>query len=145
MKVDDVMTRDVVSLKPDDNVRDAIGVLFDKKISGLPVIDTEGKLIGMFTEKEVMSSILPGYLERVGKFVYEENPKIIKQKVAKLMTMRVKEVMRKTVATVAEGTTLCEVAHLVLTQKVRRLPVLNKAGQVVGMVSREDVLKGLLK
>jgi predicted transcriptional regulator len=99
----------------------------------------------MFTEKEILAKVLPSYLERVGSFVYNENPKAVKQKIAGLGSLKVKEVMRREVVTVYEDTTLCEAAHLMLTQKVRRTPVLNKSKDVVGIVAREDVVKALLE
>lgn len=143
MKVKEIMTREVVSLKPDDNARDALDVLFNKRISGLPVIDRQGKLVGVFTEKEVLLKILPSYVDRVGKFIYAENPKAVKQKITALAAIKVKDVMRGEAVTVDENTTLCEVARLMLTQKARRIPVLDASGTVVGVIAREDVLKAL--
>ena len=145
MKVSEIMNRDVVSVKPDDNAKDALALLSKMQISGLPVIDERDKLLGMFTEKEVLAMILPSYVERVGRFMYRENPKAIKQKVSQLANLKVKELMRKDVTTVDEDATLCEVARIMLTQKVRRLPVLNKEGKVMGIVARGDVVKGFSK
>jgi len=145
MKVREIMTKEVASVKPDDNAASALDRLFKMRISGLPVIDDKGKLVGMFTEKEILAKVLPSYLERVGSFVYNENPKAVKQKIAGLGSLKVKEVMRREVVTVYEDTTLCEAAHLMLTQKVRRTPVLNKSKDVVGIVAREDVVKALLE
>ena len=145
MKVREIMTKEVVSVKPDDNAASALDILFKKHISGLPVIDDKGKLVGMFTEKEILAKVLPSYLERVGSFVYNENPKAVKQKIAGLGNLKVKEIMRKEVVVVYEDVTLCEAAHLMLTQKARRTPVLNKSKEVVGIIAREDVVKALLQ
>lgn len=145
MKVNAVMTKEVKSISPEMNVREALGLLLKMRISGLPVIDEQDKIMGMFTEKDVLRSILPTYLERVGKFVYTEDPKGVKIKVAELDKLKVKEIMRKEVVTVGEDTALTEVARIMLTQKIRRIPVLNKEGRVVGIVAREDVVKGLIE
>jgi len=143
MKVKEIMTKEIVSVKPEDNAKEALGLLFKMRISGLPVIDTKAKLVGMFTEKDVLKHILPSYVERVGRFVYEENPKSIKKKFQDLVNLSVAQLMRREVVTIDENTTLCEVARLMLTQKLRRAPVLNKEGKVVGIVARGDVLKAL--
>lgn len=143
MKVKEMMTKELVSIKPEDNVKEALGLLFKMQISGLPVIDSKGKLVGMFTEKDVLKHILPSYLEKVGRFVYEENPKSIRKKFQDLVKLTVAQLMRKDVITIDEDTTLCEVARLMLTQKLRRAPVLNKEGVVVGIVARGEVLKAL--
>lgn len=145
MKVSQIMVRNVVSIKPDDNAYDALMLLFKMQISGLPVIDSDARLAGMFTEKNVLSHVLPSYIERVGKFIYEENPKSTKKKLAELKKMRVAQLMRKEVVTTTEDVTLCEVARIMLTQKVRRLPVLDKAGKVVGIIARQDILKAMSK
>lgn len=139
------MTKEVISVKPDDNAGDALDTLFKMGISGLPVIDEKGKLAGMLTEKEVIAKILPSYVGNIGRFIYEENPKTVKQKILGFSNLKVKDVMRKEVVMVDEDTTLCEVAHLMLTQKARRLPVLNKSKDVIGIVARGDVLKALFE
>jgi CBS domain-containing protein len=145
MKVKEVMQRDVVSIKPDDNAYEALKLLFKMEISGLPVIDSAGKLVGMFTEKEVLSHTLPSYIEKVGRFVYEENPKSTRRKFEQLSGIKVGQLMRKDVVTTNEETTLCEVARIMLTQKARRLPVLNKEGKVAGIIARGDIVKALVK
>lgn len=145
MKVKEIMTKEVVSVKPDDNVRDALALLFKMQISGLPVIDANGKLAGMFTEKEILSYTLPSYIENVGRFIYEENPKSVRNKFKELCNIKVEKLMRKDVITTTEDVTLCEVARIMLTQKARRLPVLDKAGKVIGIIARNDILKALDK
>ena len=143
MKVRDIMDKEVKSLAPDESASDALGKLLKLKISGLPVIDGEKKLLGMFTEKEVLTRVLPGYLRSVGTFVYEMDPKAIREKVEHFPGFKVKDVMRREVITVGEDATIAEAAHLMLTQKARRLPVLNKAGEVIGIIARVDVVKAL--
>ncbi len=145
MKVKEIMTKEVVSIKPDDNAKDALDMLFKMQISGLPVIDEQGKLAGMFTEKDILSYVLPSYIEKVGRFIYEENPRATKKKFAELSKIKVAQLMRRNVVTVTEDTTLCEVAKDMLTQKARRIPVLDKTGKVTGMVARCDILKALVK
>ena len=145
MKVKEIMTKEVVSVKPDENAKDALTLLFKMQISGLPVIDENGKLVGMFTEKEVLSYTLPSYIEKVGRFIYEENPKSTKNKFKELCNIKVAKLMRKDVVTTTEDTALCEAARVMLTQKARRLPVLDNAGKVVGMIARNDILKALDK
>ena len=143
MKVREIMTKDVISIKTDDFVQDALGFLFKMQISGLPVIDSQGKLVGMFTEKDILAYILPSYLDKVGRFIYKENPKSTKRKCVELSKIKVAQLMRREVATTTEDATLCEVARLMLTQKARRIPVLDKVGKVAGIVARGDIVKAL--
>lgn len=145
MKVKEIMTRDVKSLSGNISAKEALQVLFDTHISGLPVMDEQGKLLGMFTEKDILRTILPSYIDMVGRFIYSEDPKGIKNKVAELANIKVKDIMRKEVITVDEDTALSEVARLIMTRGARRIPVLDKSGKVVGIVAREDVVKELTK
>jgi CBS domain-containing protein len=145
MKISEIMTREVRSLDPQTSVAEAIKKLLEDRISGLPVVDAKGRLVGMFTEKDVLKAILPSYVSNVGRFVYENNPKTIQSKVAKLGEFKVEQFMRKEVVTVQSQTPVCEAAHIMLTQNVRRIPVVDTDGQVVGIVARADVLQNLLQ
>jgi predicted transcriptional regulator len=84
-------------------------------------------------------------LEKIGRFVYEENPKSIKKKFQDLTNLPVSQLMRKDVITIDEEASLCEVARLMLTQRVRRIPVLNNEKKVIGIVAREDIVKAYAK
>lgn len=145
MKAKDIMIKDVKSISSQMNAQEAFNLLQKLQISGLPVMDDKNKLIGMFTEKEILASILPSYLSRVGKFVYEENPKAVKQKINDFPSLKVKDLMRHDVVTIDEDTVLCEVAHVMLTQRARRTPILNKNKEVVGIISRGDIMKALFQ
>jgi len=145
MKVKQVMNKEVISIKPEDNAKDALNLILKIQISGLPVIDSEGKLRGMFTEKDILSYLLPSYIRNVGKFIYKENPKSVQKKFFELDNLQVQQLMRKDkdVATISEEVTLCEAARLMLTSGARRLPVVDCSGKVVGIVARCDLLKAL--
>lgn len=145
MKVKEVMVKEVDSLSPDISVKEAMDILLKRKISGMPVIDKAGKLAGMFTEKSILSYLLPSYIENVGRFVYEENPKAAKKKLSELCQIKVSQLMRKEVVTTTEDAALCEAARIMLTQKARRLPVVDKEGRIIGIIAREDILRAMGK
>ncbi|MFH1001650.1 MAG: CBS domain-containing protein [bacterium] len=146
MKVKDVMIKKVKSVLPDLLVSEAFDILSDNKISGLPVINKENKLVGMFTEKEILQNILPGYLKKVGNFVYQDNPKAIANKVKELLQgKKVSEIMRGEIITVSSEVPLSEVARTMITERIRRIPVVDEQGKVIGIISREDVVKSFIK
>lgn len=145
MKIKEIMTTNITSVSPDMNAKEALAILDKLQISGLPVIDENRRLVGMFTEKEILSHVLPSYIEKVGRFIYEDNPKSSKKKFAELINIKVSQLMRKDVVTVNEDTALCEVGRIMLTQKARRVPVLDKAGNVVGIVARCDLLRAMAR
>lgn len=145
MKISEIMTQEVKTLLPDTPAVEALKRLFENRISGLPVVDGRGRLIGMFTEKDILRAIMPSYISQVGHFVYENSPKTIKSKVAKLADYKVSDLMRKDVVKVFEEVPVYEVAHIMLTQNVRRIPVVDTDDRVKGIVARSDVLDRLLK
>lgn len=145
MKIRDIMTKEVTSISPDTSAKEAMELLHKLQISGLPVIDAGGKLVGVFTEKEILSYILPSYIAKVGRFIYEENPKSTRKKLHDLDQVKVSQLMRHDVVTTTEDTTLCELARVMLTQKARRIPVVDKAGKVIGIVARGDVLSAFIR
>lgn len=143
MKVKEIMTKDVKSLSGEETVKDALDIISRLEISGLPVIDKDRNLLGMFTEKDILRIILPGYLTQVGAFVYGDDPKNIKNKFLNLHNLKVAEAMNKAVEIVKEDTSLSEAARLMLTKNVRRMPVLDADKKVTGIISRYDVLAAL--
>lgn len=144
MKIKDIMITDIRSLSPELTAREALYKILEQHISGLPVIDENGKLAGMFTEKDILSYILPSYVGQVGKFMYGENPKAVLSKLISLGKISVKDIMRKEVVTINEDAPLAEAARIILTQQARRIPVV-KEGRVIGIIAREDILKAFAK
>ncbi len=145
MKIGEIMTKDVMILSPEMTAAEAIRVLLDRRISGLPVADASGKLVGIFTEKDLLKAVLPSYVSKVGRFIYENNPQTIKNKITKLVHLKIADLMRKDVVKVGPETAVSEVAHIMLTQNVRRVPVVDPHGLILGIAARSDVLGSLLK
>ena len=146
MLVKDLMTKKVKSILPNIPVNQAVDLLWKNKISGLPVTDEDSKLIGMLTEKDVIKYILPGYLKNVGSFIYGDNPKAIKNKVRELLEERkVCDIMRTQVIALGPEASLSEVARVMLIEKIRRIPIVDSEGRVIGIIAREDVVKAFIK
>ena len=142
--VKDVMSKEIRSVSPDMNAKEALGMLVTTGTSGLPVIDKEGRLVGVFTEKEILKAILPVYIKDVGTFVYSEVSKSELKKIANIEKFSVKDLMRKEVPTVTEETSLTEVSRIMLTKSERRVVVI-RDGKAVGVVTRCDVIRALAK
>ena len=115
-----VMTEDVVTIRPDSSIQEAIELLLKLGISGLPVTDEEGHLVGIVTEFALLAI---AYDDQVR----EEN---------------VSQHMTTDVLTVDADAPVNKVADLCIAHRVRRVPVI-KGGRLVGLISRRDVLKAL--
>lgn len=117
----EMMTTDLVTLRPEQRTYDAVKTLLRRRISGAPVIDEEGKLIGVFSERDSIQALL--------RAVHEQLP-----------ASRVGDHMSTDLITVNPDTTLLTIAHLFLNHTVRRTPVINEDGRLVGLISRRDLL-----
>ena len=140
----DCMSKNIKSVLPEMKASQALKVLIESGASGLPVMDSQGVLLGVFTEKEVLKSIMPSYLKDVGNFVYGEDSKAELKKLAHLDRFQVKEIMRKEVPTVTEETSLTEISHIMLTKSERRVMVV-KGKKAIGVITRADVVKALAR
>ena len=114
----DVMNSDVVVLAEKVTVEEAIRSLLKHHVSGAPIVDGQGHLVGIVSEFQLLEAIY--------------RPEVKQEQVCGLMT--------KDVITVTEGTALSEVTNLLLLHRIRRVPVVRK-GKVVGIISRRDLLQ----
>lgn len=142
--VKEFMSSKIKSLPPDMNAKEALGTLIRGGTSGLPVIDAEGRVVGVFTEKEVLKAILPDYIKDVGSFVYIDTSKAELKKLAGLDRHLVKDLMRKEVPTISEEASLTEASRIMVTKGERRVIVV-KGGRTTGVITRCDVVKALAK
>lgn len=145
MKVSELMTREVMTIPPDMNVRDAAKALFEKQISGLPVVDEQRRVVGMITEKEIIGMALPQYTEQLGDFDYILNEEPFIKMIAEADKIKVKDIMRKEVLCVSEDVSIPEVARLMIAKKARRIPVLDRDKKLVGIIARADIVKKIAK
>ncbi|KYK29585.1 MAG: hypothetical protein AYK23_01600 [Candidatus Proteinoplasmatales archaeon SG8-5] len=152
MKVDQVMTKDVFVVRPDDTVAGAVKKLAEYGISGAPVVDHEGRLVGIITEADILNALKVKYkrlqmvypsLSLVSvSFVETFDNKEAVEAFNEISTSMVSELMTKDVVTIENGSELGQVIQLMMDKKVNRIPVMED-GELVGIVSRADVMKGL--
>lgn len=145
MKVSELMTREVMTIPPEMSVREAARILFERQISGLPVVDEQRKVVGMITEKEIIAMALPKYVEQLGDFDYILDEEPFSKKITEADKIKVKDIMRKEVLCVTEDIPIPEVARLMIAKKARRIPVLDKDKKLIGIIARADIVKKIAK
>ena len=143
MKAKDVMTHCVVSIGPDASIRDAIARMISHQVSGMPVVDAAGKLVGIITEGDLVRRVETGteaprrrWLELL------LGPGATAEQYARAHGQRVREVMSPNVVTVAERTPLGEVVRLMEENGIKRIPVVEDEC-IRGIVSRADLMLAL--
>ncbi len=121
VKIKDYMATPLVVFRPDMNVVEAMRTLLDKKISGAPVVDEQGELVGMLSEVDLMKIIIQDSY-------YDESQGVVA------------DYMRSPVDTVDVESDIYQLAERFLKEHRRRFPVMRQ-GKLVGQISRRDVLK----
>jgi CBS domain-containing protein len=143
MQVSDIMTVDVVSVAPDTPVDDIAKLMLEKRISGVPVVDAEQRVIGIVSEGDLMRR---GETDTVRQRswwlrLFSSNAELANE-YAKAHGSRAEHVMSRSLVTVPETASLREVADLLQRHAMKRMPVL-RDGKLVGIVSRANLLQAL--
>jgi len=145
--VAEVMTRDPITVKAETPLREAIKILAEKRISGLPVVDDTGKLIGIISETDLMwqqtGVTPPAYFMIFDSVIYLKNPIEYERELHKALGQTVGEVMSKKTITTLPDKPLREAAKIMRDRKIHRLPVLDKSDQVVGILSLSDIIRDM--
>jgi len=148
MKVNEIMTTEVITTRKDNTVEDVIKLLVDHNISGVPVVDDENYVVGIITEGDIIYRSkklrIPSYFTILDSYIFLDNPNSVQEQMKKMVGYKVEDVMSDTVIVVKEDETVEEVATIITHKKVNRLPVV-KDGKLVGIVSRRDIIKAYSK
>ncbi len=139
MLISEIMTKDVVSVSPEDSLKDVGMILKEKRISGLPVIDKEGKVVGIITLTDMLR-----ILDRIYRW-REVERKVPELKFGGMFEKekseaKVKDIMTKTVFTLEEDKTIDNVMEMMFTRGVHTIPIINKDGKLVGIVGKRDLV-----
>ncbi|HEX4416184.1 MAG TPA: CBS domain-containing protein [Lacipirellulaceae bacterium] len=116
------MTTDLVTVRPDVSIEDAIEMLLNQSISGLPVVDDDGRLVGVITEFALLAVT---YDKRVKNHTVSQH-------------------MTREVITVDVNDPISRIADLCIVHRVRRVPVMQD-GRMIGVIARRDVLRALVE
>ena len=144
MKASDVMTCDVISVAPDSSVLDAARLMLQEQISGLPVIDAAGHLVGIVTEGDFLRRAETGTQRRRPRWIeFLVGPGKLADEYAHTSGRKVHEIMTPNVYTTSEDSSLEEVVYLMERHHIKRLPVI-QGNAVIGMISRANLMRALM-
>jgi CBS domain-containing protein len=114
----EVMSTRVISVRQDEDIYAAIRVMATNEITGLPVVDEDGTLVGVITEKDVLALL----------YTMQDKPGTVR------------DFMTANVVCFDQGTDLAEVAETLRTHSFRRVPILDH-GRLIGIISRRDIIR----
>ncbi|HCL78511.1 MAG TPA: CBS domain-containing protein [Synergistaceae bacterium] len=141
----DVMHRDLTAVMEDDLVHEAVRVLYNHNISGVPVLDGDWKLVGYLTESDILQSAVPTYLEVLAKSTFlEEDENGLLARFKSFGNRPVRDFMNDKPLSVEPDTSLMVISDLMIRKHVKRLPVVED-GRLVGIISREAFCEFLMR
>lgn len=156
MKIQDAMEKEVIKFQVDDRIIDVAGSLRENKISGAPVVDKEDKLVGIISEGDIMrlievhsphiNLILPAPLDLIElpvRMKYEMDE--IAEDMNKAASLLIGEIMTKKVVIIKPDADISDAAQLMDTHDVKRLPVVESDGKMVGIITRGDIIGAMVR
>ena len=141
-----VMTQDPITVTPQTPLSEAVKIIAEKRISGLPVVDEKGKLLGVISETDLMWQETgvepPPYIMILDSVIYLQNPARHDKEIHKALGQTVGEVMSDKPISIKATQSLKEAAHIMHEKKIRRLPVLDENNTtVIGILTQGDILR----
>lgn len=140
MRACDVMTRKLVSIDPDASILEAARLMLQNRISGLPVIDRGGRLVGLVTEGDFLRRAETGTQRRRPRWLeFLIGPGRLATEYVQAAGRKVEEIMTCDVVTITQDATLPEIVELMEKRRIKRLPVM-LGDKVLGIVTRANLL-----
>jgi CBS domain-containing protein len=146
MRAMDIMTTDVITVDPDMTVQDLAKLLAERGISGAPVVDASGRLVGIVSEGDLLHRAEIGtarrHRERRRSWWLDDFASDLARDYIRSHGRTVKDIMTRDVVTVTEATDLGEVAALLEAKRIKRVPV-TRDGKVIGIITRANLVRAL--
>ena len=144
------MSKRVITVDPETEIKDAVKIMAENNISGLVVVE-RGKIVGILSESDILKVLKSSFPEIKTTNVTLTLLLLIKKglefyKQAKsIAKLKVKDLMTKNVISIKPDNTIEEAATIMCEKDIRRLPVVDEDGNLIGIISRTDILKSLVK
>ncbi|KXG74456.1 CBS domain-containing protein [Thermotalea metallivorans] len=148
MKAKEIMNRKVIAVNQEMTVDEVVKILLDHGISGVPVVEEDGRVVGIVSETDLIYREkrlhLPSFISILQGIVFLESTKDLERQVKKMAAYKVKDVMTKNVITVSEDAALEDVVDIIIDKKVNRVPVTDSKGKLLGIITRSDILRHII-
>jgi len=146
-EVKDIMTTEIITFKPDMPVKEAAKELSEANIDGAPVLDDEGRIIGIVVESDlIMREVrlhFPTYVQLLDGYIYlPGSMSRFEKEFKKAVGAKVADVMSTDVVTIDVGATVEDAATMLVDKDINMLPVMAE-GELVGVVSKRDLVKAI--
>lgn len=144
----DIMTSEVITVRPDTSVREVARIFTENNISGVPVLDDQDKVIGIVTESDLIFQNkrfnVPPFITILDSFFFLNSPEKMDRELKKIAGATVGDICSSPVISISPETPLDEIATLMTEKKIHTLPVLGESGRMVGVVGKKDIIRTVL-
>lgn len=144
-----IMISDVVTVTAETSIGELSQVLLKNKVSGVPVVDKEGKLIGIVTEANIIQENIkvqfPFYFDPLMISGYVVDFEKYSQDIKDYLNTKVETIMNHRVKTANPSTPASEIADIMVSDKVNRIPIIDENKKVVGIITRADIIKAMIE
>jgi CBS domain-containing protein len=148
MKAKEIMSQNVITIGKDTTIEEIAHLFIEKNISGVPVVDSENKVIGMVTQKDLLYKDVephfPPVLEILGGLIFLGGVRHYNEELKKLVATKAEDIMTEKVVSIDEEAEVERAAELMVEKDINRIPVL-KDGNLVGIIGRSDMVKYIAK
>jgi CBS domain-containing protein len=142
----DIMTREVITVQEDMTVETLGRILIEKRISGAPVLDSKGRIVGIVTENDLVRKNsrlhIPTVVRIFDAFVPLGGTDRVEDEIRRISASKVSEICSRTVVTVAPDATLQDISSLMFEKGVHLIPVVD-ADLIVGIIGKIDIIRGM--
>ena len=144
-KIADVMNVNVLSIHPEDTLEKVVNIFKDEKINGLPVVDAQNKIVGVISDRDLLKysealQMIPLNYVWMAPYGYLPSDVNYKKTANDFLKTQVERLMSKRVNVVREEDSLHDAVSLMTKKSVNRLPVVDSAGKLKGIITRTDLL-----
>ncbi|MFA6054642.1 MAG: CBS domain-containing protein [Thermodesulfovibrionales bacterium] len=145
LKAKDIMTKEVITVKPETTIEELARLLMKQQISGAPVVDDKGKIVGVVTENDLISKNsrlhIPTILRLFDAYIPLGTSKM-ESDIRKMAASTVEDICTKEIITVDEEASVEYIATIMTEKRIHILPVVRE-GKLVGIIGKKDMIKGI--
>jgi CBS domain-containing protein len=148
MQIRDIMTANSIVVRPDTTVNEIARLMYENNISGVPVVDEAGSVVGIITELDMIVRNtrleLPAFVQILDGRILLETPAHYEKRLRHMLGTRAQDIMTRDVVTIKPETEVEDVAALMVKRRVNPVPVVEN-GVLVGIVSRSDIIRMMIQ
>ena len=146
MLAKEIMVKDVITVSAETTLDQVAKIFVDNRISGVPVVDENNKLIGVISEGDLVyqqKPINPPLFINLFDGILQVDRKDFWEEISKMAAYKVKDLMNKHVISAHSDTSINDVASLMIKKKVNRIPIVDNDNKLIGIITRHDIIKSV--